>query len=324
MHRFPLWLIRVFWAAVHSMSLGAIALMSAGLGARWTWWLDLTTHFRVQCLLALATATVLYLVGKRYREAIVTGLFSLGIGWTLLPFYMPTDETPPTALTRNVRVVSMNVWRYSTEYQRVLNYVRSVQPDLLLMIEVTPAWATAMEPLRAEFEETHFFLRSNSLGMAFFSKIPLESVTVEDPAWIPVVSARLRVDGRPLTIFGVHPPPTGNAKLAGVRRISLNDLATRVRQETNAVVVVGDMNTTSWSPGFDDFLSATGLRDTRLGRGIQPTWSPPQLPMLPAPLRIPIDHCLVSGTVFVHDRHLGENVGSDHLPIVIDLAIEQQ
>ena len=46
-----------------------------------------------------------------------------------------------------------------------------------------------------------------------------------------------------------------------------------------------------------------------------PTWSPA--------LRVPIDNCLVSGGLVVRGRHDGPSVGSDHFPLVVDLAIRR-
>jgi endonuclease/exonuclease/phosphatase family metal-dependent hydrolase len=40
-------------------------------------------------------------------------------------------------------------------------------------------------------------------------------------------------------------------------------------------------------------------------------------------LMIPIDHCLVSDDIRVIMAQLGEAIGSDHLPLIIELEIEK-
>ena len=65
--------------------------------------------------------------------------------------------------------------------------------------------------------------------------------------------------------------------------------------------------------GLRKLAGTTGLCDTRASyQGSYPTSS--------ALVRIPIDHVLVSCDVGVHDREIGPDVGSDHLPVVVDLV----
>jgi len=74
---------------------------------------------------------------------------------------------------------------------------------------------------------------------------------------------------------------------------------------------------TSDMPAFCRFAGESGLRDSRQGFGIQATW-PSYMP----PLRIAIDHCLVSGNVIVNGRRVGAHVGSDHFPVIVDVSLK--
>jgi endonuclease/exonuclease/phosphatase (EEP) superfamily protein YafD len=76
------------------------------------------------------------------------------------------------------------------------------------------------------------------------------------------------------------------------------------------------LNITPYSPLFQDWLERTGLTDTRRGRTLSPSW-PVQLPIV----GVPIDHCAVSrGVVIVRHRGLPA-FGSDHYPILAELAL---
>jgi len=81
---------------------------------------------------------------------------------------------------------------------------------------------------------------------------------------------------------------------------------------------MGDLNATPWSPYYRQLLKGSGLRNTRQGFGILPTW--PSWSLLDG-LRIPIDHCLVSSTIEVIDIKTAQIKGSDHLSLVIDIAV---
>ena len=71
-----------------------------------------------------------------------------------------------------------------------------------------------------------------------------------------------------------------------------------------------------WSLPLRRLIRQTGLRDSALGFGVQPTWP---AGMLLA--RIQIDQCLVSEDLKVVRRDVGPDVGSDHLPLVVELAL---
>jgi endonuclease/exonuclease/phosphatase (EEP) superfamily protein YafD len=82
------------------------------------------------------------------------------------------------------------------------------------------------------------------------------------------------------------------------------------------VIVVGDFNTTPWSPCFQDLLAAAGLRNATLGHGYIGTW-----PTWFWPALIPIDHVLLKGPLAATTVGRGPAIGSDHYPIIADLRL---
>jgi endonuclease/exonuclease/phosphatase family metal-dependent hydrolase len=54
------------------------------------------------------------------------------------------------------------------------------------------------------------------------------------------------------------------------------------------------------------------------GCGWQTTW-----PAFLFPMRIAVDHCLVSPELRVLRREVGRSVGSDHLPQLVEIALPQ-
>src|SRR5262249_38286126 len=75
-----------------------------------------------------------------------------------------------------------------------------------------------------------------------------------------------------------------------------------------------DLNTTAGSPHFAEFLRVSGLRDSRFGFGPQPSWP------TWSPLRLTIDHAFLSADLAVAGRRPGPDIGSDHYPLILDLA----
>jgi endonuclease/exonuclease/phosphatase family metal-dependent hydrolase len=80
------------------------------------------------------------------------------------------------------------------------------------------------------------------------------------------------------------------------------------------LVIVGDFNTTRYSPVFSDWLTASRLRDVHAGLDI--TW-PTYLPFL----GIPIDHCVVNAKIEAASFRRLPAFGSDHYPILCRLTM---
>jgi endonuclease/exonuclease/phosphatase (EEP) superfamily protein YafD len=96
-------------------------------------------------------------------------------------------------------------------------------------------------------------------------------------------------------------------------------LAEIARQRTKMspnYILMGDLNMTEFSAHFKDFLQKTQLKDSRQGFGSQTTWKKSG-----SWLGLAIDHCLVSPNFQVLQRKVGKDVGSDHLPIYVELSL---
>ena len=96
-------------------------------------------------------------------------------------------------------------------------------------------------------------------------------------------------------------------------------LIKQVRDQNELALVVGDLNTTPWSPYFKDLLKLGALRNSMKGWGVQTTW-----PATSYPLRIPIDHALHSPGLVILNREIGPDVGSDHLPVILDVHVSDR
>lgn len=310
-HRF--FVSRFIWA---SYVLAAVVAVS--FAGRLFWAFDLSTHFRAQYAAAGLLLALGLVVGRRYRAALfplALGLINAGF---LAPFYLPHDEpSAPSPDATRLKIVSLNVYVGSQAYGDVIDYIRAAEPDLVVLTEVTPAWRAGLKPLEEEYPEQHFAARTDAFGIALIAKPKLSNVRIEPLGSQPCIQASFSVDGRRVTLFGAHPPPpmgSGPSKMRNQAFTALNGL---VRNTNGATIVAGDFNSTSWSPHFADLLAGTNLRDSRLGRGLQPSWSMTH----PAPLHIPIDHILVSPEVHVFERRLGPKVGSDHLPVEMEFGL---
>jgi len=288
-----------------------------GFAGAWAWQLDLLAHFRVQYSLVLALLTGLLLLARSRRVALVVGVVAVLNVAQVVPVYVPATRASPTR--PRVRVMMANVYTDNQQHERLLEYIHREDPDIILLTEVDQRWTDALRVIEEEYPHSVAETDLGNFGIALYSRFQprvIEVRSIGDVQAPPSVFAELEAHGSVLTILGTHPVPPVNAAQALSRDRQLAALAQLAAAVRGPVILLGDLNLTPWSPHFSELLERSGLRDTRNGFGVHATWPAGD----PTFLKIPIDHCLVSDDVTVVDRSVGPELGSDHNPVVVDLA----
>jgi endonuclease/exonuclease/phosphatase (EEP) superfamily protein YafD len=294
---------------------GATILGSLG---RFSWWLELFSHFRVQYAAGLLSGALYFAIRRNAGIALLAAAMAAANLYVASPQLL---SWPKLAADRGetVRLAAANLHRRNRDADSVLRFVYREAPDVLLLTEVTPDWQERLESFLRSYPYSVVVPREDGHGIALYSRLPiLSSETLRfEGAVVPSLAARVDVRGRPLLVLGAHPPAPRNPLLYRVRNRIYAGLAARARASEEPVVFLGDLNSTSWGQSFGRLLADGGLRDTSEGRGLQWSW--------PAgfwPLAIPIDHCLTSPGVSIANRRMGSDIGSDHYPLIVDLAVD--
>jgi endonuclease/exonuclease/phosphatase (EEP) superfamily protein YafD len=309
----------------------AIAILTLGKFLFWIFPLELLTHFQVHYFW-LTIWLIFLLIGLWQRQRLRSLvplyilLFALTInGLELATWYLPNERL--TADKTNIfKVMSYNILVENFEVDRIVNSISSVDPNLVLIIEVDPLMKQNIEErIGTKFP---YSFQSPGGGMAIFSKLPLEDSRGEQFSGSDATNlvTHLKYRDRRIKIIGTHPLVPVKANLFVRRNLHLNSIATHLERESQPTILMGDFNLTPWSPYYRQFIDRTKLHNTRLGFGILPTWIRPSttvnLPQLLIPiLNIPIDHIFVSKDFTVARTYTGDNGNSDHAPIISELVI---
>lgn len=277
-------------------------------------YVELFSHFRLQYL---AVSLILLLFFAVLRQPVFSALLLLTAVFNasfVVPWYLgggPGDDPHAT------RLLLANVYLKNNQYDRLLAYVESEDPDLVLLQEFTPEWEDATRSLHGEYPFRYLRPRRDPFGTAVFSRLPFDSIGHVDspPLDFPTILATLTVDSRALTLINTHAitPMTDTSYRA--RNEQLQSVARIAGQARGAVVVTGDFNNSMWNRAYRLLESTAGLVNARRGFGVLPTW-PTYLPFA----MIPIDHALVSDEVSVIDIESGPHIGSDHLPLSMSIT----
>ncbi|MEM7624339.1 MAG: endonuclease/exonuclease/phosphatase family protein [Planctomycetota bacterium] len=284
------------------------------------WFLDLFSHFRLQYTVGLLVAVVGVLVLRKWKSAGVFGA-ALALNLVLIsPLWIA--PTQPTGDGPALRVLAYNVLTSNPQKSAVIDWVNAQGADVLILQEVNREWVDRLDEGLADYERLPTgSIREDNFGMAVYLRggiEPDDTHFVHDAAEVPRIEVSFRLGGYPVRVVGVHTLPPVGAEYSRRRGAQLAEVADRVNQAAEPVVVAGDLNATPWSAPLRRLLRDTGLRDSARGFGHQGTW--------PTGLAwsglIPIDHALVSPEWRVEDRRLGPiDLGSDHRAVVVDLRL---
>jgi endonuclease/exonuclease/phosphatase (EEP) superfamily protein YafD len=293
-----------------------LATVTGFLGRLW-WICELTSHFPLHMAAGLSVFAMVWVAKRRWRMVTICGVFAAINAGLVLSVLWPGEKATPQAGAR-LRLAAINVHTSNHRSDLVLEFLRSVDADAILLMEVNERWMDALSPLKATYPHLIAEPREDNFGIALFSRLPLTNSSVIEPGsvQVPSIATDMTVGAHSVHLLCTHPLPPGSSEYARLRNEQLQQIAGYVRRRNSPVIVLGDLNVTPWSPYFSGLLRDSGLKNTSQGRGLFESW-PAWLPLG----RIPLDHCLVSRSIQVINKQLGPRVGSDHLPVVIELQV---
>jgi endonuclease/exonuclease/phosphatase (EEP) superfamily protein YafD len=295
---------------------GAATLL--GLLDRLSWVFVLADVFRLQYLVVLAAAALAAAALRRLRlagaAAALAALNAVVIG---VPFTAPAVAAPPGAGKGSLRLLIANVEVGNPRFDAVERLVERTRPDVFGVVELTSGLAARLRRALPEYRMRRLAPQDDAYGIGVFSRLPLLSARVERfPAdgGPPTIVARVRVAGEPVTVVvtHVHTPFAGSIHVRHLQ--ALADARPRLG---GRVAICGDFNTPPWAGPFRRLMAGARLTDL-YGDGAWsgyswPTWNPL--------LRVPLDNCLVGGGLAVSGHRHGADIGSDHFPLDVELAV---
>jgi endonuclease/exonuclease/phosphatase (EEP) superfamily protein YafD len=214
---------------------------------------------------------------------------------------------------RQMRIVWANVWGKPEALARVFALAEREGADAVVIGEFPHPLSTAR---RRECERLfpHFAggVLDPTINVSLFSRTPIART---EPIAVPSMPKRKGLEATlgDLRLFAIHPPVPYTPRMTSDRNAMLAEAFARAGNRA-ASLLVGDFNTVSWSPSLRETVAKTRARTVRWG--VRSTW----VTTLPV-LGLPIDQAFAFGRAYASAR-LGPFTGSDHYPVIVDIAID--
>ncbi|MEJ7618880.1 MAG: endonuclease/exonuclease/phosphatase family protein [Pyrinomonadaceae bacterium] len=300
------------------LCVATLLLGVAGHGGRAHRFLELASHFKLQYLLASLVLLIIFIALRAPRWIGGAMLCAVLNASALAPWYWPPTPFEVDTARRPLLLLLSNVFYGNPHYALFAAYVREQQPDIVVCQEVSHRWGFELKALQQAYPHSIVVPKAGGSGIALLSRWPLKEsfvINLGDTSR-PSILATVDLGETAVSVLALHPETPLAAHNFAARNSQLAEAARLMGTLPGHKIIIGDLNTTLWSPFLSD-LENTGMVNARRGAGALPSW-PTHLPPF---MRLPIDHCFVSPEMTVAGIRTGRDIGSDHLPLIVDVAV---
>jgi len=318
---------------------GYLALILAAWAALWlasdNWWPATVLTFGPRWLVLIPCPVLILWGALTDRRILAPVLLAVALGaGPLMGFCFPWSSLAGPGLVENaalLRVVTYNAGEGGTDAEVFSRFIQRERPDVLIVNE----WPSAMSELLPRLPEG--WHGADQQSTAVFSRYPIMSVEKLGPdrfrkPWrAPALRCELASPSGKIYVVGLHldTPREGLEALRGSLgkaeaemrlmmedRRSESELASQLAAESlGLVIVAGDFNMPvdsalyerywgTWQNAFS--IAGFGYGQTKFTRffGIR------------------IDHVLAGPEWQVLTARVGQNLGGDHRPLIVDLQLK--
>lgn len=213
---------------------------------------------------------------------------------------LPIENANPT-----LKITHISLGNAENDYNTVIDYLMSIDADLLSFQELTPDWNTHLtDRLAGKYNYIQTVTRLDQYGMGFFSKLPFEDLDTIYYKQIPnlVGSVKLRGHQRCNIVSCQVTPPVNQAAYASIMD-HFHFISNYIRHLEGNTMVLGDFHLPPWATEVQKFKEESHLQDGRRDihtRNVDGSMSLP---------RIPVEHILYSdGMDCTSFAEIGNNV----------------
>jgi len=296
--------------SIHNLIVLILLLFFVGMMGKVHYLFDLLNHFRPYLLVVF----VVFCGGIWIRKYSHRIWLYIGLGIVLNIPVAPYFPSKNPDLSSDLHILHVNLLVNNPNHRDVVQMIETHQPQLISFQEASLKWA---KTLKKNLPQYHFFCHEldSPFGICMATTLPVraESVFFIQNPNVPAISLKTTISAQDLSFFFVHPKPPFTQSFFVERNHYLQKLTQRL-QNTENLIIIGDLNITQWSPIYRDFTTNLQLKNTL--SSFHNTWHT----AFPTPI-FQLDHILVSKNINIVESGVLEHIGSDHHPIQAKINI---
>jgi len=303
-----------------SAVLAAIAGMGTVVGFLGdVWWVfALATAPRVHYALLFAlTAGIFALLREWIALTLCVGGLVMNMS-VILPLYL-ADPAPAELGSEPLDVMFLNVEFVGADPRAMIEDLRDGAFDLVFLAATNDTWTTALSGAPIPYSVVESRPLGVDLELLALARSDLQVTTTlhdfGEGGRDRAIEVMVDLGRTPVRVLAMHPVSPLTPDRARWNARQLETLASWAAIQEDPVLIVGDLNNTSWSFEFEVFTERGRLVNSQLGYGVQATW-----PARMGFLGIPIDHAVHSAELTTIDRSLGSGYGSEHRSLQVSVA----
>lgn len=302
--------------AVIALTIGLVSACVLGYFGTQFFVFEWFAHFKLVYFIAACMLSIMHLIFKQ-KLPLALALITLPVNAIeLIPAYADKDKL--FFSDHLITVAQINVHYRNHDISGLMALIQEEDPDILSLAEIDPWWAENLANLIDLYPYQKIIPQDGPFGIAVLSKIEFQRMEplVPDHTYKTVLWGEFNWGEQQITFVSAHTVAPLTPSSFSNRNGQYHNMVRVLKEKPRKLIFCGDFNSSRFSPPFKHMVRALNLKNSRNGFGVLPTW--PTYTLQPI---LDLDHCLVSDNIYVKNIYLGNSVGSDHLPLILKLAI---
>lgn len=293
-----------------------LAVTILGYFSKFNFLFDICSQFRMQYLI-FGLILLVYCIIRKHKN--ILSLLIVCIVILNLISVLGSLKFNDVTKKQGFKIEIINLLTKNNKYNAVRKEINDKSPDILVIQELDDKWSEELQAVKENYPFIYEISRQDNFGIALYSKIHITEIrkffvgTLD----VPAISAFCDYEGKVFEIICIHTtPPTNQTYFKNTQKIT-QDLADYIAENGHNAIIAGDFNTSHYSYNYKNFIKTSKMQD--LSSIFHPTWPTFWL----FPFRITLDHIFVTKSFAVRDYAVGNNIGSDHLPIWAEISFKE-